>query len=140
MKNTAKPIQPPVATKRPHSIITHDHERIDNYHWMRLTDEQKVSPSPDDQTLEVRDYLTAENDYTTAMLSETEQLQESLYQEIIGRIKQTDESVPYFLNGYWYYSRFEEGKEYPMYARKKETLEAEEEILLDVNILAVGHE
>ena len=128
--------QPPVAAKRPHPIVTHGHERIDNYFWMRLTDEQKNADNPDEHTKEVLQYLEAENEYAEAAMSETEGLQDSLYEEIIGKIKQTDESVPYFLKGYWYIVRFEEGKEYPIYSRKKESLEAEEEILLEF-ILAI---
>ena len=140
MTNKTNPTQPPVATKRPYPIVTHDHERIDNYFWMRLTDEQKVADPLDEQATEVMDYLKAENDYTTALLSSTETLQESLYNELIGRIKQTDESVPYFLNGYWYITKHEEGKEYAIYSRKKGSLDGEEEVLLDINQMAEGHE
>jgi oligopeptidase B len=84
-------------------------------------------------------YLEAENQYTREVLKETEGLQEQLYEEIVGRIKQTDMSVPYLLNGYYYYTRYEEGQEYPIYCRKKGSLEAEEEAMLDVNALAEGH-
>ena len=86
---------------------------------MRLSDEQKISEQPDEQTKKVLAYLNAENAYTESVMKDTEALQERLYEEIVGRIKQTDESVPYFKNGYWYYTRYEEGKEYPIYSRKK---------------------
>ena len=113
--------------------------RTDNYYWMKLTDEQKNAEQKDAQTQKVLNYLTAENDYLKSKLSHTEALQEKIYNEIVGRIKQTDESVPYKDNGYWYYNRYEEGKEYPIYCRKKGTLDAAEEILLNVNELATGH-
>ena len=73
-------------------------------------------------------------------MNDTEALQEELYQEIVGRLSPTDASVPYFKNGYWYYTRYEEGQEYPIYARKKEKLSAEEEILLNGNERAEGHD
>jgi len=140
MTELNKQPKPPVAAKKPETILTHGHERVDEYSWMRLSDEQKNAETHDDHTKEVFDYIIAENDYTKASLSSTEKLQESLYEEIIGRIKQTDESVPYFLNGYWYYTRYEEGKEYVIYCRKEKTLESEEKVLLDLNVLADGHE
>ena len=108
----------------------------DSYYWMRLSDEQKNAEQPDEHTQEVLDYLNAENDYTKKMMSHTEKFQEELFQEIIGRIKQDDSSVPYKDNGYFYIVRYEEGKEHPIYSRKKENLEASEEIMLDGNKLA----
>jgi oligopeptidase B len=114
--------------------------RIDNYYWMKLSDEQKNAVQKDEQTQKVINYLNAENDYLKAELSKTEGLQKKIYNEIIGRIKQTDESVPYKDNGYWYYTRYEEGQEYPIYCRKKGSLEAPEEILLNVNEMAKGHD
>jgi oligopeptidase B len=126
----------PVAEKRPDTLTGN---RIDNYYWMKLTDAQKNAEQKDEITTKVVNYLTSENDYLSARLKHTEALQEKLYNEIVGRIKQTDESVPYKLNGYWYYTRFEEGKEYPIHCRKKGTLEAPEEILLNVNEMAKGH-
>ena len=107
---------------------------------MRLTDNQKIAKQPDEQTQRVLDYLNAENDYTEKVMADTEELQEELFNEIVGRIKQTDESVPYFKNGYWYYTRYEEGKEYPIYARKKGSMEAAEEILINANERAEGHD
>ena len=114
--------------------------RIDNYYWMKLSDEQKNAEQKDDQAQKVVNYLTAENDYLKAKMEHTEALQKKLYDEMVGRIKQTDESVPYKDNGYWYYTRYEEGKEYPIYCRKKETLANAEEILLNVNEMAAGHD
>lgn len=131
-------LTPPVAEKKDSVMIWHGHTRVDPYFWMRLTDEQKNAATPDEQTQKVLAYLNAENDYTKAVMKPTEALQQKLYDEIVGRIKQTDESVPYFQKGYWYYTRFEEGKEYPIYARKKETMDAEEEVMLNVNGLAEG--
>ncbi len=131
-------LKPPIAEKKDSVLSIHGYERVDPYFWMRLTDEQKTAEQPDEQTQNVLTYLNLENDYTREVMKETEDLQQKLYDEIVGRIKQDDESVPYFQNGYWYYTRFEEGKEYPIYARKKGTLEAEEEILLNVNGMAEG--
>lgn len=132
-------IAEPIASKKPFSIITHNHERVDPYFWMRLSDEQKNADKPDAQTKEVFDYLSAENQYLEHQLKHTEPLQETLYQEIIGRIKKDDSTAPYYKNGYWYYTRYEKGKEYPIYCRKKGTLEAEELVMLDVNTLAKDH-
>lgn len=129
-------LTPPIAEKRPDTLTG---TRIDNYYWMKLSDEQKNAVQKDEVTTKVINYLNSENDYLKAKLKHTEALQEKLYNEMVGRIKQTDESVPYKLNGYWYYTRFEEGKEYPIHCRKKETLEAAEEILLNVNEMAKGH-
>ena len=130
-------IAPPSPEKVPQTLSGN---RTDNYYWMKLTDAQKNAEEKDEQTQKVLSYLTAENDYLKAKLSHTEALQEKIYNEIISRIKQTDESVPYKDNGYWYYTRYEEGKEYPIYCRKKGTLEAAEEILLNVNDMAAGHD
>ncbi len=120
--------KPPVARKKPHELKIHDHTRIDNYYWLRERGNK-----------DVEDYLIAENEYTKAQLKHTEQFQKDLFDEMVGRIKQTDMSVPYFDNGYFYFTRYEEGNEYPLYCRKKESLENEEEILLNVNELAEGH-
>jgi oligopeptidase B len=137
-KESTGPI-PPAAEKVPHELTALGNTRVDNYYWMKLTDEQKNADQKDEQTQKVINYLTAENDYLNAKMKHTEAFQEKLYNEIIGRIKQTDESVPYKKNGYWYYTRYEEGKEYPIYCRKQGTLEASEEILLNVNDLAEDH-
>ena len=135
----SKEITPPIAKKENTVLKQHGEERVDPYFWMRLTDEQKEAENPDEQTKRVIDYLKAENEYTKAQLSKTTSLQEKLYTEIIGRIKQDDQSVPYFSNGYWYYARFEEGKEYPIICRKEKSLEHEEEVILNANEEAEGH-
>lgn len=132
--------QPPTAEKVPHEIDYKGNVRVDDYFWMRLTDEQKNAEVKDGQTQKVIDYLNAENEYLKVKMKHTEEFQKELYEEIVGRIKQNDESVPYKDNGYWYYTRYEEGKEYPVYARKKEALDAEEEILLNVNEMAEGYD
>jgi len=135
-----KRLTPPIATKKPKELTIHNHTRVDDYFWLRLSDEQKNAENPDEHTQEVIDYLNAENEYTKSELKHTEGFQEKLYEEIVGRIKKQDESVPYKSNGYWYYTRYNEGQEYTIYCRKLETLEAEEEIMLDANELAEGHE
>src|SRR5436190_14499809 len=132
-------IKPPSPEKVPFELTAQGNKRIDNYYWMKLTEEQKKADKKDEQTQKVLNYLNAENDYLKAKMKHTEPLQEKLYNEIVGRIKQTDESVPYKDNGYWYYNRYEQGQEYPIYCRKKGSLEAPEEILVNVNNLAKGH-
>lgn len=128
----------PIADKQDSAITFHNHTRLDPYFWMRLTDDQKRAENPDAQTQKVLQYLEDENAYTKKYLSDTEELQGQLYDEIVGRLSKKDESVPYFKNGYWYYSKYEDGKEYKIYCRKQGSLEAEEEILLDINELAKG--
>lgn len=118
----------PKANKVSHTLVKHNHSRNDDYFWMNQRDSK-----------EVIEYLEQENAYATKLLEHTQSLQEELYNEIVGRIKQTDESVPYLYAGYYYYTRFEEGKEYPIYCRKQGNLDALEEILLNVNELAQGH-
>ncbi|NJY61275.1 S9 family peptidase [Salinimicrobium sp. CDJ15-81-2] len=132
--------QPPDVLQKDSLLVAHGHTRKDPYFWMRLTDEQKLEERPDEQTQRVLDYLNAENAYTQKVMADTEDLQQELYKEIVGRIKQTDESVPYFKNGYWYYTRYEEGKEYPIYARKKGSMDAKEEVLINANERAKGHD
>ena len=133
--STQPSVKPPIAEKIPHEVFD---KRVDNYFWMRLSDEQKNDSIPDDQTKKVLKYLNDENDYTRAVLKKTEVLQKKVFDEIVGRIKKDDSSVPYFKNGYYYYNKFSEGNEYPVYYRKKGSLDAAEEILLDVNKLAAG--
>ncbi len=128
-------VKPPLAEKIPHELFD---KRNDNYYWMRLSDEQKNAATPDEQTARVLDYLNKENEYTKTLLKNTEVLQKTLYNEIVGRIKQNDESVPYLDNGYYYYNKYSQGKEYPVYFRRKGSLEAPEELLLDVNKIAEG--
>ena len=120
----------PTAPKRPYSITQHGQTRIDNYYWMR----DRTDP-------EVLKYLHAENDYLEEIMGHTRPLQETLYAEMKGRLKETDSTVPEKRGEYFYYSRTEEGKQYPIYCRKKDSLdhsEQTEQILLDQNILAAG--
>ena len=134
-----KEIQPPAAEQIPYELTAHGTKRIDKYYWMKLSEEQKNATVKDEQTIKVLNYLEEENKYLKAMMEHTEPLQEKLYKEMVGRVKQDDESVPYLDNGYWYYTRYEKGKEYPLYCRKKGTLQAREDILLNVNELAEGY-
>ncbi|HYH07259.1 MAG TPA: S9 family peptidase [Thermoanaerobaculia bacterium] len=120
-------VKPPVAKKVPRTITLHGEERVDEYGWLR-----------DKKNADVLAYLDAENAYADAVMKPTEELQKKLYDEMLGRIKQTDMQVPYRRNGYFYYTRTVEGKQYPIHARKKGSLEAAEEVLLDVNQLAEG--
>jgi oligopeptidase B len=138
--NSDKKPGAPAADKEPNELLAHGNNRMDNYYWMRLTDEQKNAEVKDEQTTKVLNWLTAENDYLKSVLGHTDAFQEQLFNEMKGRIKEDDESVPYFENGYWYYSRFAQGQEYPVYYRKKGSLEATEEVLLDENELAKDHE
>ncbi len=126
---TESPARPPVAKRIPKVIEKHGDKRTDPYFWLR--DDARKSP-------EVLGYLEAENRYTEALLADTVPLQKKIYDEIIGRIQQTDESVPFRKGSYWYYSRTVEGKQYPILARKKGSLEATEEILVDQNALGEG--
>ncbi|HEX7149993.1 MAG TPA: S9 family peptidase [Thermoanaerobaculia bacterium] len=119
--------KPPVAKKVPKESTLHGDTRVDEYGWLR----EKTSP-------ETIAHLEAENAYTAAKMKPTEELQKKLYDEMLGRIKQTDQNVPFRKRGYFYYTRTEAGKQYPIYARKKERLDAPEQILLDVNKLAEG--
>ncbi len=124
-------IDPPVAKKIEKTLQIHDDTRIDPYFWMRLSDAQKEAETPDAQTQDVLDYLNTENAYLKRVMKPTEGLQETLYEEIVGRIKQDDASVPVSINGYTYYTRFEQGEDYPYYCRKQNIENAEEEIMLN---------
>lgn len=126
--NKQQKAEAPRAPRHPKELTAHGDVRIDPYYWLN-----------DRNDPEVIKYLEAENAYTEAQLKHTEALQEKLYKEITGRIKQEDQSVPYRENEYYYLTRYEEGKEYPIYARKKGSLEAEEEIMLNANELAEPH-
>jgi oligopeptidase B len=139
-KEVVEDMKPPAAEKVAHELVAKGNKRNDNYYWMKLSDQQKNADQKDEQTTKVINYLNSENDYFKAKTKHTEALQEKLYKEMVGRIKQTDESVPYKDNGYWYYQRYEEGQEYPIYCRKKGSLNGTEEIILNVNNLAKGHE
>src|SRR5579871_6105057 len=121
-------IQPPVAKIVPKTMSLHGDTRVDNYFWLR-----------DRNDPDTKAYLEAENRYTEAMMKHTEPLQAKLYSEILGRIKQTDLSVPVRRDDYFYYSRTEEGKQYAIYCRKRGSLDAPEEVLIDGNALAFGH-
>jgi len=131
---------PPVADKIPAELEIHGDIRIDNYFWMRLSDEQKNAKKKDDQTTKVFDYLNSENSYYEEVTEHTNNFQTTLFEEMKSRIKEDDESVPYKKNGYFYSTRYETGQQYPIYARKKGNLEAEEHIVFDVNEEAVGHD
>ena len=132
-------VDAPDVKQVPHTTEIHDIKLEDPYYWMRLSDEQKEAKEPDAQTADVIDYLNRENQYKDKVLAPTQKLQEDLYEEIVGRIVKDDESVPVKLRGYWYYSRFEKGNEYAFSCRKKGTMDAEEEILLNEPELAKGH-
>ncbi len=131
-------IEAPIAKKVAKELKAHGDTRIDNYFWMRLSDKQKNAEAPDAQTQDVLDYLNAENEYQKAAMKHTEQLQEKLYDEIVGRIKKDDSSVPYNDNGYSYYTRYEKGMDYALYCRKKLEDNAEEEIMLNGPKMAEG--
>jgi len=137
MNNPQRPT-PPKAAKKPHTITAHGHERVDEYHWMRLSEAQRGAAQPDAHTSEVVAHLNAENAYTSAVLAPVTELREGLYKEMKARIKETDLSVPYRENGFWYHHRFEEGKEYAMHIRRKDLANAPDEMFLDENVLAEG--
>jgi oligopeptidase B len=126
--NAAEPLTPPAAEKRPRQVTRFGDRRVDDYFWLR----EKDNP-------EVIAYLEAENKYTAAVMQPLEGFRDALYQEILARVKETDQSVPYRRHGYWYYTRQVEGLQYAIYCRRKGTMEAPEEILLDENELAKGH-
>ncbi len=121
-------IQTPTADKRRINLEKHEDVRVDNYFWLN-----------DRENPNVIDYLKQENDYNDRMTAHTKDFQSDLFEEMKARIKEDDSSVPYKLNGYWYITRYEKGKDYPIYSRKKETLDGPEEILFDCNIEAKGH-
>nr|WP_272494178.1 S9 family peptidase [Stenotrophomonas mori] len=132
MMNTAAAAQPvpPDVEKRPHTVkAPFGAERADEYYWLR--DDTRKDPA-------MLAYLAAENRHVDALMAPLKPLEESLYGEIVGRIKQDDASVPYRERGYWYYSRYEAGKDYPVYARRKGDMQAPEEVLLDLNTMAEG--
>lgn len=126
-ENLKTQINPPKALKIPKKLIAHDQVRIDDYYWMN-----------DRENPEVINYLNNENDYNEKLTAHTKEFQKQLFEEMRARIKEDDESVPYKLNGYWYLTRYEKGKDYPVYSRKKGSLDAPEEILFDVNQMAEG--
>lgn len=128
---SASAATPPKAEQRPYTVPAAFGERQDPWYWLR--DDSR-------ENAQMIAYLEAENAYLQAVMQPQQALQETLYQEIIGRLKQDDASVPYRKNGYWYYQRYETGKQYPIYARRKGDLDAPEEILIDGNQRAEGHD
>ncbi|MGQ4582406.1 prolyl oligopeptidase family serine peptidase [Lysobacter sp. F60174L2] len=121
---------PPDVEQRPHTVTApHGAQRQDEYYWLR--DDDRKNP-------EMLAYLNAENAYADAYMARLEPLEDTLYEEIVGRIKQDDSSVPYRERGWWYYSRFETGQDYPVYARREGSMDAAEQVLLDVNVMAAG--
>ncbi|MDI9238493.1 S9 family peptidase [Lysobacter sp. LF1] len=121
---------PPDAAKKPHAVkAPHGAQRNDEYYWLR--DDKR-------ENKEMLAYLNAENAYADAVMAPLKPLENTLYEEIVGRIKQDDSSVPYRERGHWYYSRFETGQDYPVYARRAGTMDAAEQVLLDVNVMAKG--
>jgi oligopeptidase B len=124
-------LRPPIAARKPHPVPSPHGTRIDPYYWLR--DDERTNP-------EVLAYLTAENQFRERSMAASKPLENALYDEIYARLKQDDSSVPYRKNGYWYSTRYEPGKEHPIFVRRKNTLDAPEEILLDANAHALGHE
>jgi oligopeptidase B len=123
-------IKPPVAAQRAHSVDSPHGSRSDPYYWLR--DDERRDPA-------VLDYLNAENAYHAKQRERAKPLEDMVYEEIIGRLKQDDSTVPYWKNGYWYYIRFEPGKEHPIFARR-ETPASPEQVMLDANALSIGHD
>src|SRR2546421_11835985 len=118
---------PPVAAVRPHQFNEHGNVRVDQYYWLKERDNPEVIK-----------YLQDENAYTGAVMAHTAALQDRLYEELKGRVLQNDQSVPFREGNYFYYTRLVEGKNYPIYARKRGSLAAREEVMIDANVLAEG--
>jgi oligopeptidase B len=129
MKHPLKKILPPSAKKIPKELKKFDSKRVDNYFWLKNRDDPKVI-----------EYLEKENDYFKKMTSDSEDFQETIYNEIKKKIKEDDQSVPYFLNGYWYLTKYQKNKNYPIYLRRKSDLNSKDQILFDCNLLAEGYE
>ncbi len=128
---TEPEFQPPVAAARPHIVASPHGDRTDPYYWLR--DDERTNP-------EVLAYLAAENAYWERCTAAGKPFENALYEEIISRVKQDDSSVPYRMHGYWYHTRFAPGQEHPIFGRRKGSLEAPEDVMLDANLLAVGHD
>ncbi|MEM7336308.1 MAG: S9 family peptidase [Chloroflexota bacterium] len=124
MKST---INPPIAKKKPHLLEIHNHQRVDNYHWLRDRESEAVLA-----------HLRAENKYAELKTTHLEALRTQIYEEMVGRIQETDSSVPFQIKNYFYYTRTEEGKQYPIHCRKHGSLDANETIILDENVMAEG--
>ena len=123
--------QPPVAARKPHRVVSANGIREDEYYWLR--DDKR-------ENVEMLAYVKAENAYADAMLAHVKALETKVYNEIVGRLQQDDSTVPYLMNGYRYFRRYETGKEYPIYSRRADVANAPEEILLNVNELSKGHD
>jgi len=121
----------PVAARKPHQVLSPYGARDDEYYWLR--DDTRQSP-------DVLDYLNRETAYRDAVMAPTDPLRQTLYDELVGRIKPDDSTVPVYEHGYWYYTRFEPGLDYPVYARRKGSMKAPERVMLDGNRMAKGHE
>ena len=128
---TAAPVGEPMLEKRPHEMTLHGHTRVDEYYWLR--DDSRKDP-------QMLAYLEAENAYFDKTMEHTAAMQETLYEEMTGRLDPDDSSVPTQVDDYWYYYRYEPGGEYPIHARRKGGMDASEEILLDGNQRANGRE
>src|SRR5690606_10568609 len=122
-------IQPPQAKQIFKTLTAHNDERQDNYFWLNDRDNK-----------EVIEYLNAENDYYDAVTSKYKNFENALFEEMKARIKEEDASVPYKYNGYWYILKYETGKDYPIYIRKKDSLKNPDELLFDCNVMAQGHD
>ncbi|MEK6255339.1 MAG: hypothetical protein N2B05_11640, partial [Gemmatimonadales bacterium] len=122
-------VEAPVARVDPTELVTHGNTRVDDYYWLR----ERENP-------EVVEYLTAENEYLDSGLAHVADLRETLFTEIVGRIEEDDHSVPYRSRDYYYQTRYEEGSEYPIHVRRVGAMDAPEQVMVDVNQLAEGHE
>ena len=123
------PARPPVVPQRPQVLEAHGDRRVDPYYWLR-----------DKENPEVIAYLEAENAYADAVMADTAELRDRLYREIVGRVQETDYSAPTFYKGWWSYTRTVEGLDYEIYCRRRDSMQAPEEVILDANELAKGHE
>jgi len=129
VSNETVDVKPPATKKNPKIFTEHGNARTDDYFWLN---------DPKDSA--VINHLKGENAYTEAYMKHTEDLQKKIYDELVARIDQKASTLPYKRNAYWYYTRFEEGKQYPLYCRKKDDLSATEEIFIDAPSLAMGHQ
>jgi oligopeptidase B len=127
---SASALIPPIAAVRPYTVKSPNGTRIDPYYWLR--DDERSNP-------EVLDYLRQENSYREQSMLAAKPLENALYEEIVARLKQDDSTVPYRKHGYWYSTGYEPGREHPIFVRRKGSLDAPEEILLDANAHAAGH-
>jgi oligopeptidase B len=128
-KNDSETPRPPLAARIPHTMTAHGQARVDEWFWLRDKDSEPV-----------RAYLEAENAYTQALMAPTKPFQEALYQEMLARIQETDMDVPYRYRGWEYYTRTEQGKDYPIYCRRAVAGDTRERVLLDLNEMAQGHD